>query len=45
MDARTKLVSLLAILLLAEGYQDVSIFEGGYPQWRDADKPVETGRP
>ena len=35
----------LATLLLAEGYQDVSVFAGGYPQWRDSDKPVEAGRP
>ncbi len=31
--------------LLAEGYLDVSVFAGGYPQWHDAGKPVETGRP
>lgn len=35
----------LALLLLAEGYQDVSIFEGGFPQWRDAGNPVETDLP
>ena len=35
----------LAVLLLAEGYTDVSVFEGGYPQWRDAGKPVETDLP
>lgn len=33
----------LALLLLAEGYQDVSIFEGGYPQWRDAGRALEEG--
>ncbi len=35
----------LALLLLSEGYQDVSVFEGGYPQWRDAGKPIETELP
>lgn len=35
----------LALLLLAEGYRDVSVFEGGYPQWRDAGKPIETDLP
>jgi rhodanese-related sulfurtransferase len=35
----------LALLLLTDGYQDVSVFEGGYPQWRDAGKPIETDLP
>ena len=35
----------LASYLLVEGYQDVRVFEGGYPQWRDAGKPVEMGQP
>jgi rhodanese-related sulfurtransferase len=35
----------LSLLLLAEGYQDVGVFEGGYPQWRDAGKPIETDLP
>lgn len=35
----------LATRLLAEGYLDVSVFEGGYPQWHDAGKPVEAGQP
>jgi rhodanese-related sulfurtransferase len=35
----------LALLLMADGYLNVSVFEGGYPQWRDAGKPVETDLP
>jgi rhodanese-related sulfurtransferase len=35
----------LALFLMSEGYQDVSVFEGGFPQWRDAGKPVETDLP
>ena len=35
----------LATRLLSEGYQDVAVFEGGFPQWRDSGKPVETGQP
>lgn len=30
----------LGVLLLEEGYQDVRVFEGGYPQWHDAGLPV-----
>ena len=31
----------LAELLLKAGYQTVFIFEGGFPEWRDAGYPVE----
>ena len=30
----------LAVRLLAEGYLDVRVFEGGYPEWRDAGLPI-----
>ncbi len=30
----------LGVLLIEEGYQDVRVFEGGYPEWRDAGLPV-----
>ncbi len=30
----------LGVLLLEKGYQDVRVFEGGYPEWRDAGLPV-----
>jgi len=30
----------LALLLLQAGYQRVLVFEGGYPEWRDAGLPV-----
>jgi len=33
----------LAMRLLAEGYQDVLVFEGGLPAWQDAGLPVTTG--
>lgn len=33
----------LGLLLLAEGYRDVRVFEGGFPEWRDAGLPVEGG--
>ena len=26
----------LGVLLIESGYQDVRVFEGGYPEWRDA---------
>ena len=35
----------LGVLLLKEGYQDVQVFEGGLPEWRDAGLPVEKGAP
>ena len=30
----------LGVLLIELGYQDVRVFEGGYPEWRDASLPV-----
>ena len=33
----------LGVRLLQEGYQEVLVFEGGYPQWRDAGRPLEEG--
>jgi rhodanese-related sulfurtransferase len=33
------------VRLLAEGWRDVRVFEGGYPEWRDAGLPVEQGAP
>ena len=33
----------LGLQLIEEGYQDVRVFEGGYPEWRDAGRPVEGG--
>lgn len=32
----------LAVALLAAGYTDVRVFEGGYPEWHDAGLPVES---
>jgi rhodanese-related sulfurtransferase len=32
---------ILAERLLAEGYRDVRVFEGGLPEWMDAGLPVE----
>lgn len=36
----------LGVLLMAAGYHDVRVFEGGLPEWRDAGLPVvkEGGR-
>ena len=34
----------LGVELLAEGYQEVRVFEGGYPQWRDAGRALEVGK-
>jgi rhodanese-related sulfurtransferase len=36
----------LGLLLMAAGYRDVRVFEGGLPEWRDAGLPVarEGGR-
>ena len=31
----------LGVLLIESGYQDVRVFEGGYPEWRDAGLAVE----
>jgi rhodanese-related sulfurtransferase len=36
---------LLAERLLAEGYRDVRVFEGGLPEWQDAGLPVEKEQP
>ena len=33
----------LAVRLIGEGYQDVRVFEGGFPEWRDAGLPVAGG--
>jgi rhodanese-related sulfurtransferase len=33
------------VRLLAAGWRDVRVFEGGYPEWRDAGLPVEGGAP
>lgn len=30
----------LGMLLIDAGYRDVMVYEGGYPEWRDAGKPV-----
>ena len=35
----------LGVQLLAEGYLDVRVFEGGLPEWRDADLPVAREKP
>jgi rhodanese-related sulfurtransferase len=34
----------LGVRLLKEGYRQVLVFEGGFPQWRDAGRPLEGGR-
>lgn len=33
----------LALRLMNEGYHDVRVFEGGFPEWRDAGLPVAEG--
>lgn len=33
------------VRLLEAGWRDVRVFEGGYPEWRDAGLPVEQGAP
>lgn len=33
----------LAVKLLAAGFRRVRVFEGGFPEWRDAGLPVEEG--
>jgi rhodanese-related sulfurtransferase len=33
----------LALRLMNEGYHDVRVFEGGFPEWRDAGLPVVAG--
>ncbi len=36
---------VLAEGLIAAGYRQVRIFEGGFPEWRDAGLPVEGAQP
>jgi rhodanese-related sulfurtransferase len=33
----------LGVQLIESGYRDVRVFEGGYPEWRDAGLPVTAG--
>jgi rhodanese-related sulfurtransferase len=33
----------LGVLLLKEGFAEVRVFEGGYPEWRDAGRPLWEG--
>ena len=33
----------LGVILLKEGFQEVRAFEGGYPEWRDAGRPLLEG--
>lgn len=33
----------LGLRLIAEGYGDVRVFEGGFPEWRDAGLPIDKG--
>lgn len=33
----------LGMRLLQEGYRDVRVFEGGFPEWRDAGLPIDKG--
>lgn len=33
----------LGLRLIAEGYRDVRVFEGGFPEWRDAGLPIGKG--
>lgn len=35
----------LAMHLIFEGYRDVRIYEGGFPEWQDAGLPVAQGAP
>jgi rhodanese-related sulfurtransferase len=35
---------VLAERLLADGYRDVRVYEGGLPEWADAGLPVERGQ-
>jgi rhodanese-related sulfurtransferase len=35
----------LALLLISAGYKDLRVFAGGYPQWVEAQLPIETGAP
>lgn len=36
---------ILAEQLIAAGYRQVRVYEGGFPEWRDAGLPVEAGQP
>jgi len=33
----------VGILLIQKGYTDVLVYEGGYPEWRDAGRPIVGG--
>jgi len=33
----------LGVLLLQAGYREVLVYEGGYPEWRDEGRPLESG--
>jgi rhodanese-related sulfurtransferase len=33
----------LGLRLIAEGYRDVRVFEGGFPEWRDAGLSIDKG--
>ncbi|PLY07721.1 MAG: rhodanese-like domain-containing protein [Desulfuromonas sp.] len=35
----------LALLLLHNGFRKVRVFEGGFPEWRDAGQPLQGDRP
>jgi rhodanese-related sulfurtransferase len=35
----------LGVVLLQKGYQDVMVFEGGMPEWRDAGYKFKKGQP
>lgn len=35
----------LGLLLIDAGYTDVMVYEGGFPEWQDAGKPVVEGMP
>lgn len=35
----------LGVVLIEAGYLDVRVFEGGYPEWRDAGLPVTGEKP
>ncbi len=35
----------LGMILIEAGYEDVRVFEGGYPEWRDAGLPVAGEKP
>lgn len=33
----------LGVRLIADGYRDVRVYEGGFPEWRDAGLPIDRG--